>query len=126
MSNEKPQDLKSRTTDYALRVVRMTLALPRSTAGWVLGKQVLRSGTSVGAIYRESCRSRSVAESISKLENALQELEESAYWMELIVRSKLLSESRMAPLRDETSQLTAILVTCVKKLKARENSLSAS
>jgi len=103
----------------------MTSALPHSP-GWILGKQVLRSGTAVGAIYRESYRSRSVAESISKLENALQELEETAYWMELIVKSELLPESRLAPLRDETSQLIAIFVTCVKKLKGRSNPDSLS
>jgi four helix bundle protein len=125
-SAEKPQDLKSRTTEYAVRVIRMAAALPNLPAGWILGKQVLRSGTAVGAIYRESYRSRSVAESISKLENLLQELEETAYWMELIVESELLSALRLAPLRDETSQLIAIFVTCVKKLKARQNQESAS
>lgn len=125
-SAEKPQDLKSRTTEYAVRVIRMAAALPNLPAGWILGKQVLRSGTAVGAIYRESYRSRSVAESISKLENALQELEETAYWMELIVESELLPASKLSLLRDETSQRIAIFVTCVKKLKGRPNPESAS
>jgi len=91
--------------------------LPKSTEAQVLGKQVLRSGTSVGAHYREAHRARSTAEFISKLEGGLQELEETAYWLELLVEAGLVPETRMGSLLEEADQLTAILVTCVKNAK---------
>jgi len=84
-----------------------------------MGKQLLRSGTSVGAHYREASRARSDAEFISKLEGGLQELDESIYWMELIVESAIFPEKRMQELIDEAAQLTGILVTCVKNVKAK-------
>lgn len=78
-------DLKIRTKQFALRIIRLYSALPDTTEAQVIGKQILRSGTSVGAHYHEGIRSRSKAEFISKLEGGLQELEETVYWMELIV-----------------------------------------
>lgn len=81
--------------------------------------QVFRAGSSVGAHYREACRSRSDAELVSKLEVGLQELDETAYWLELIAESGMISTSRIDPLMPETNELTAILVTCVRKVKQR-------
>ena len=78
------KDLKSRTKEFALRVIRLFAALPKTTEAQVIGKQLLRSGTSVGAHYREGMRARSDAEFISKIEGGLQELEESCYWMEFM------------------------------------------
>ncbi|HXG12156.1 MAG TPA: four helix bundle protein [Gemmataceae bacterium] len=83
-NDTKPIDLKLRTRQFAIRVIRLFSALPNTTEAQVLGKQLLRSGTSVGAHYREAMRSRSNAEFISKLEGGLQELEETAYWLELL------------------------------------------
>jgi len=83
MNSEKRRDLKERTREFALRIVRCYAALPRTTVAQVLGKQMLRAGTSVGAHYREGVRSRSDAEFVSKLDGALQELEETCYWLEL-------------------------------------------
>ena len=114
-----PVDLKTRTRDFALRVIRLCSALPKSAAAQVIGKQLLRSGTSVGAHYREGCRSRSDAEFVSKLEGGLQELEETAYWMELLVGSGVVPAGRMRDLQAEADELTAIMVTCVKKAKKR-------
>jgi four helix bundle protein len=88
--------------------------------GQVIGKQVLRSGSSVGAHYREGTRSRSNAEFVSKLEGALQELEETGYWMELIIGAGMVSEKRMAALVQETEELIAVLTTCVKNVKRRQ------
>ena len=85
-ANKPPKDLKVRTKTFALRVVRLYVALPKSAEAQVLGKQVLKSGTSVGAHYRESLRARSDAEVISKLEGGLQELEETQYWLRTVVR----------------------------------------
>jgi four helix bundle protein len=112
-------DLKTRTKGFALRVIRLYSALPQTTVGQVMGKQLLRSGTSVGAHYREGTRSRSDAEFISKIEGALQELEETAYWLELLGESGVLNPGRLADLQKESDELTAILVTCVKNTKQR-------
>ena len=84
MKNEQT-DLKERTKLYARRVIRMFATLPRETAAQVLGKQVLRSGTSVGANYREASRARSKAEFIAKIGDCLKEIDESQYWLELLV-----------------------------------------
>jgi len=117
----RDEDLKTRTKQFALRVIRMYCSLPKSTEAQVLGKQVLRSGTSVGAHYREGCRARSDAEFISKLEGGLQELEETQYWFELLVESEIVADERLQPLMTEANELTAILVTCVKNAKKRRD-----
>jgi four helix bundle protein len=119
VKNENRRDLKERTREFALRVVRCYAALPRTTVAQVLGKQMLRAGTSVGAHYREGVRSRSDAEFVSKLEGALQELEETCYWLELLAAEQLGPKTDLASLAVEADELTAILVTCVKKVKAR-------
>jgi four helix bundle protein len=96
----------------------MYAALPKSdTVAQVLGKQVLRSGTSVGANYREASRGRSKAEFISKIGDSLKEIEETAYWLELLVESNIVSAAKMADLLDETDQLTAIFTTIDKNAK---------
>ena len=119
LMSETPQDLKVRTKQFALRVIRLYSALPKTTEAQAIGKQVLRSGTSVGAQYREGHRARSNAEFISKLESALQELEETAYWLELLVESEIISQKRLQPLIIEADELTAILVSSVKGAKRR-------
>ncbi|MHC4698553.1 MAG: four helix bundle protein [Planctomycetota bacterium] len=115
----EPADLKTRTREFALRIIRLYSALPTTTVAQVIGKQLLRSGTSVGAHYREGVRSRSDAEFISKLEVGLQELEETTYWMELIVESGVFTEERLQDLMKEADELTAILTTWVKNTKKR-------
>ena len=117
--NKKPEDLKIRTKAFALRIIRLYVSLPKSAEAQVLGKQVLRSGTSVGAHYRESLRARSDAEVISKIEGGLQELEETQYWLELLSEAGIIPADRLQPLLQEADELTAILVTCVKRIKER-------
>lgn len=102
-------------------MIRLYSALPKETVAQVIGKQLLRSGTSVGAHYREGTRARSDAEFISKIEGALQELEESIYWMELLVESKIMEWARIQDLMNEADELVAILVTSVKNVKGRRN-----
>jgi len=115
---KKKRDLRLRTKDFALRVIRLySFLAKRNGAAVVLGKQVLRSGTSVGAHYREATRARSTAEFISKIETGLQELEETGYWLELLGESQIVANSRLTSLRVEVSELTAILVSCVKTAK---------
>lgn len=112
----KPNDLIVRTKKYALRIIKFYSALPKDTVSQTLGKQLLRSGTSVGANYREEGhRGRSKAEFIAKLGISLSELEETAYWLELLVESETFPETRLAEIMDETNQLTAIFVTIIKK-----------
>ncbi len=86
---EQRQDLSKRTTEFALRIIRLYSALPKTTEAQVIGKQVLRSGTSVGAHYREARRAKSNADFINKIEGALQELDETSYWLELLVESDI-------------------------------------
>jgi four helix bundle protein len=111
------QDLRDRTADFALRIVRMFCALPRRTEAQVLGKQVLRSGTSIGANYREASRARSKAEFTAKCGDCLREVDETAYWLELLVEAKLVAPEKLAPLRAECEELTAIFVSIVKRSK---------
>jgi four helix bundle protein len=107
----EPQDLRERTVEFSLRVIRMFGSLPKRPEADVLGKQVLRSGTSVGANYREAQRARSKAEFIAKIGDCLKELDESDYWLELLVRSETVPAPKLAALRDETNQLLAIFTT---------------
>ena len=120
MRDEKtpPVDLPVRTKEFALRVIRRYCSLPKSTQAQVLGKQVLRSGTSVGANFREAKRSRSKSEFIAKIGDCLKELDETAYWLELLVESGIISAAKMKGLYQECDELIAILTTISKKTKA--------
>ena len=114
-----PVDLESRTTDFALRIIKLFSALPKTTEAQVLGKQLLRSGTSIGAHYREAKRAKSSLDFINKIEGALQELDETCYWLELIERSGIMTAKRLGSLRAEAIELTKILVTVVKHAKEK-------
>ena len=118
--NGNPEKLVSRTRRFAVTVVRFYIGLPRSGEYFVLGRQLLRSGTSVGAHYREASRAKSNADFISKMEGALQELEETAYWLEVLVEAGLANNDGLKPLMAETNELTAIFVTAVKRVKAAQ------
>ncbi len=120
MSEESVRDLRERTKAFALRIMRVYASLGKDSLSQVLGKQVLRSGTSVGAHYREATRARSDAEFISKLEVGLQELDETAYWLELMADGEVVPRKRLEKLLEEIDQLTAIMVTCVKNVKHRK------
>ncbi len=113
-------DLKVRTKDFAIRIVRLFAALPKTTESQVLGKQVLRCGTSVGAQYREAQHAKSDADFISKIEGSLQELEETAYWLELIEELNLFNSDKLQLIRQETKELMAIFITIAKKVKERK------
>ena len=117
---EENRDLRERTKTFALRIVRMYTSLPKTPEAQVLGRQVLKSGTSPGAHYREAYRSRSTAEFISKIEGGLQELEETAYWLELLVDSDIVSAKRMTELLKETNELIAIFASSAKTAKRKK------
>jgi four helix bundle protein len=112
-------DLRVRTKQFALRVIRLFCALPKRTEVEVIGKQLLRSGSSVGANLREAYRARSDAEFLAKVGDCLRELEETSHWLELLVEGEILAANRLAALQDECNQLTAILTTISKKVKDR-------
>ena len=113
-------DLKVRTKDFAIRIIRLFAALPKTTEAQIVGKQVLRCGTSVGAQYREAQHAKSDADFISKVEGSLQELEETTYWLELLEEMQLFSDEKLKPIQQEAKELTAIFVTIAKKVKARK------
>jgi len=114
---QKEENLRDRTKEFALRIVRMFSQLPKSTAAQILGKQLLRSGTSVGANYREAYRGRSKAEFIAKCGDCLREIEETAYWLELLVEAEIIPAAKTQPVRRECDELIAIFVTIVKRSK---------
>ena len=116
---KEPPELRGRTKQFALRVIRIFGALPKTEVARVLGRQVLRSGTSVGANYREAYRARSGPEFVSKIGDCLKELEETTYWLELLVDSGTVFARKMAALLQETNELLAIFATISKKTKAR-------
>ena len=116
---QQPQELRGRVKVYALRIIKLYRAIPHTTVSQVIGKQLLRSGTSVGANYREACRARSEAEILAKFGICLQELDESAYWLELLVEADILAASALAPLLDETNQLIAIFTSGSKRIASR-------
>src|SRR5215210_2587095 len=107
MNEKDNRDLRVRTKSFALRIIRLYASLPKTTGAQVIGKQLLRSGTSVGAHYREAKRARSTAEFVSKIEGGLQELEESAYWLELLTDAEIVPATRLSELLREAGELTA-------------------
>jgi len=119
MKDEKsePEDLRSRTKRYGLAIVQLYVCIPGSRAAQVMAGQLLRSGTSIGAHYRESCRARSDAEFVSKIELALQELDETAYWLEVLTESKTYIGQNAFDVLIETNELIRIFVTIVKRRK---------
>src|SRR6185295_13239584 len=117
MKSMAPVDLETRTTDFALRIIKLFSALPKTTEAQVLGKQLLRSGTSAGAHYREAKRAKSILDFINKIEGALQELDETCYWLELIEKAGIMSSKRLAALQAEGLEIIKILVTVVKRTK---------
>ena len=114
---ERERDLRVRTKQFALMIVRLYSALPNTVVAQVLGKQMLRSGTSVGAHYQEATRARSSAEFISKIEVGLQELEETSYWLELLEDSGLPLGDQLVAARAEARELVAMATATVRTVK---------
>lgn len=104
-------ELQDRTKQFALRVLKLLDAVPRTPAGRVISRQLVRAATSVGANYRSACRARSRAEFAAKLGIAVEEADESLYWLELMRDSELVSEDKLSFLLKEADELTAILVS---------------
>jgi len=112
------EELKRRTKQFGLRVIRLVEALPSTRTANVIGNQLLRAGTSVGANYRSACRGRSKADFISKVGIAIEEADESLYWMEMLIEAGIVSEKRLADLMKEADELVAILTASVKTARS--------
>ena len=111
------QEFKDRTKQYALRIIRLTEALPRGRLASVIGRQLLRSGTSVGANYRAACRGKSRADVIAKLAIVEEEADECLYWMELLIDSGLIPEHRITDLMQEGDEIVAMTVASIRTLR---------
>ena len=105
--------LKGRTKEFALRVIRLTESLRNGPTAIVIGRQLLRSGTSVGANYRAACWAKSTADFISKMGTVEEEADESLFWMELLIEAGIVEESRLNPLMQEADELIAITVSSI-------------
>jgi four helix bundle protein len=112
-------ELKKRTKEFALRIIKLVNALPNNPTGRVIGNQLLRAGTSVGANYRAACRAKSKSDFIYKINIVEEEADESAYWLELIVESGLMPNSKIESLLKEANELTAIFVATNKTAKLK-------
>jgi four helix bundle protein len=105
-----PDELKARTKEFALRILKLVAALPRSIEGRTIVNQLARCGTSVAANYRAACRARSRAEFVAKIGVVLEEADESQVWLELIIDGKFMSARRAQPLLNEATELVAIFI----------------
>lgn len=119
------QDLKNRTRAFALSIIQLTDRLPTTRKAERMGDQVFRSGTSVHAHYREAIRAKSDRDFVSKIEGALQELEETTGWIELLTAGGVIPPEYVQPILQEANELTAIFVTIAKKVKARSGQRTA-
>ena len=122
MRNEP--DLKRRTKAFALRILKLVDALPKTTAGRALASQIVRSGTSVAANYRAACRARSTADFIAKMGIVEEESDETLFWLELLEESELVSATKLGAITQEANELIAITIASIKT--ARRNSSSNS
>jgi four helix bundle protein len=112
-----PQELRERTKKFAIRIVRLFQALPKSTEAQVMGKQLLRCGTSVAANYRAVCRARSKAEFVARMGIVAEEADESVLWLELLEETGILSHARLQDILKEATELVAIFSTSLKTAK---------
>ena len=113
------EEMNKRTKQFALRIIRLSAALPKTREADVIGRQVLKSGTSIGANYREAVRASSRRHFITNLEICLREGDETVYWLELLGEGGVVTEKRLSGLIDECNQLVAILTATVRTAKRK-------
>src|SRR5467141_4009484 len=123
MRNEP--DLKKRTKAFALRILKLVDALPKTTAGRALASQIVRSGTSVAANYRAACRARSTADFIAKMGIVEEEADETLFWLELLEESQLVPASKLTAIKQEANELIAITVASIKTARHNRTADSA-
>ena len=114
------QAFKQRTKRLALRVIELVEALPKSRTADVIGRQLLRCGTSVGANYRSACRGKSTADVLAKLAIVEEEADETIYWLELLIEANIVSASDIKSMLKETNEIVAMTVASIKTLRGRK------
>ncbi len=115
------QEFKDRTKKLGLRVIRLVEALPKNPTGQGIGKQLLRSATSIGANYRAACRAKSTADILNKLKIVEEEADETLYWLELIAEAELIPATRLTDLMQETGEIIAMTVASIKTLRQQQS-----
>ena len=115
-------ELKDRTKKFALRIIKLVEALPRTAPAKAIRNQLIRSGTSVGANYRSACRARSKAEFVSKLGTVVEEADESAFWLEITIEANIMKKELIQPFLNEANELVAILSSSLISLKEQNKS----
>jgi len=113
------EEMKRRTKEFAKRVIGLCRQLPETRDGRLIGNQLFRSGTSVGANYRAACRGRSKADFIAKLGIVLEEADESLYWLEILAETRIIKADLLTPLISETNELVAIFVASLNTAKSK-------
>lgn len=111
------EGLKARTKLFAIRIVRFFRSIPKTDEGRIIGRQILRSGTSVAANYRAVCRPRSKAEFVAKIGVVVEEIDETVFWLELLVESEIVQKARVVELLAEANELLAIFAASQKTAK---------
>jgi four helix bundle protein len=122
----RPEELRDRTKLFALRVVRLFQALPKSDVARTLGRQLLRSGTSVAANYRAVCRARSRAEFIAKMGIVLEEADETVFWLEMLIEADVMTETRLGELLNEANELVRVFAASVRTAKRMTHPIAQS
>jgi len=118
------EEFKARTKQIALRIIRLVNALPRSGVSGVIGQQLLRSGTSIGANYRAACRGKSRADVINKLAIVEEEADESLYWIELLIASEIVPEKKLRSLAKEIDEIVRMTVASIQTLRSKSTSVT--
>ncbi len=114
------QEFKHRTKDIALRIIKVVESLPKKWSAEVIGKQLLRSGTSVGANYRAACRAKSTADIINKLAIVEEEADESMFWIELLIEADIVSEKKLSTLYNDINEIVAMTVASIKTMRNKK------
>lgn len=114
------QDLKNRRKPFGVEIIHLVESFPNSKTADIIGRQILRSGTSVGANYRAACRAKSRADFISKMGNVEEEADESIYWLEVLEESKIVQSARVKELQREANELVSIIVCSINTAKRNE------
>jgi four helix bundle protein len=115
----KYDNLKDRTKKFALRVIRLVESLPKGKTSDVIGRQLLRSGTSVAANYRSACRARSTADFVAKMGVVEEEADETIFWMELLIEARVVDGNKLKALMTEADEILAIVVSSIKTAKKK-------
>ena len=113
------QEFKDRTKQIALRIIRLVESLPNTNTAQIIGKQLLRSATSVGANYRAACRGKSTADILHKLAIVEEEADESLYWLELLIESEIVTEKKLSVLMSDINETVAMTVSSIKTLRSK-------